>query len=61
MLGLSNGIEYTVQHTTSAEQHGFSLATELLGKLTNDKEILATVPSLVEDHLKPLQYHRSLP
>ena len=40
------------------ERAGVPLTEEFLGKLTNDREILATVPSLVEDHLKPLQYHR---
>ena len=40
------------------EEAGVSITKEFLGKLTNDREILETVPSLVKDHLKPLQYHR---
>jgi len=40
------------------EAAGVPITEEFLGKLTNDRDILATVPSLVENHLKPLQYHR---
>ena len=40
------------------EAAGVPITEEFLSKLTNDKDILTTVPSLVENHLRPLQFHR---
>ena len=41
------------------EDAGVPVAQSILDKLTNDKEIIDTVIPLVENHLKPAQFHRN--